>query len=47
MLFSLAVSDFLAGLIAQPIFVAQLLTGDRYVLQVSVIIGPFLCVVLS
>ena len=45
MLCSLAVSDFLAGLIAQPIFVAQQLTKDRYVLQVSVIIGPFLCVV--
>ena len=45
MLCSLAVSDFLVGLIAQPIFVAEQLTGDRYVLQVSVIIGPFLCVV--
>ena len=45
MLCSLAVSDFLDGLIAQPIFVAHQLTGDHYVLQVSVIIGPFLCVV--
>ena len=45
MLCSLAVSDFLVGLIAQPIFVAEQLTGDHYVSEVSVIIGPFLCVV--
>ena len=34
MLCSLAVSDLLVGLIAQPIFVAHQLTGDHYVSQV-------------
>ena len=42
---SLAVSDFLVGLIAQPIFVAHQLTGHPYVSQVSVMMGFFLCVV--
>ena len=45
MLCSLAVSDFLVGLIAQPTFVAHQLTGDHYVSQVSVMMGFFLCVV--
>ena len=45
MLCSLAVSDFLVGLIAQPIFVAHQLTGDHYVSQVSVMMGFFLCIV--
>ena len=45
MLCSLAVSDFLVGLIVQPIFVAHQLTGDHYVSQVSVMMGFFLCVV--
>ena len=42
---SLAVSDFLVGLIVQPIYIAKQLTGDHYVSQVSVIIGPILCIV--
>ena len=45
MLCSLAVSGFLVGLIAQPTSVAEQLTGDHYVGEVSGIIGPFLCVV--
>ena len=45
MLCSLAVSDFLVGLIVQPIFVAHQLTGDHNVSQVSVMMGTFLCVV--
>ena len=44
MLCSLAVSDFLVGLIAQPIFVAQQLTKDHYVRKVSVMMGSFLCI---
>ena len=43
MLCSLAVSDFLVDLIAQAIFVAQQLTVDRYVHQVSVTIWYSLC----
>jgi len=43
MLCSLAVSDLLVGLIAQPIYIAQQLTKDRYVNYVWKIIGPFLC----
>ena len=45
MLCSLAVSDFLVGLIVEPIFVAHQLTGDHYVSHVSVMMGFFLCVV--
>ena len=45
MLCSLAVSDFLVGLIAQPIFVAQQLTKHHHVRQVSVMMGSFLCIV--
>ena len=45
MLCSLAVSDFLVGLIAQPIFVAQQLTKHQHVRQVSVMMGSFLCIV--
>ena len=45
MLCSLAVSDLLVGLIAQPIFVAQQLTKDRYLPNVSVTMGTFLCLV--
>ena len=43
MLCSLAVSDLLVGLIAQPIYIAEQLTNDRYVYQVSVMIGSSLC----
>ena len=43
MLCSLAVSDLLVGLIAQPFYIAEQLTNDRYVYQVSVIIGSSLC----
>ena len=43
MLCSLAVSDFLVGLIVQPIYIAQQLTKGRYVNYVWKIIGPFLC----
>ena len=39
MLCSLAVSDFLVGLIAQPIYIAEQLTEDRFIHQVSVMIG--------
>ena len=45
MLCSLAVSDFLVGLIAQPIYIAKQLTGDHYVPLVSVMMGTFLCIV--
>ena len=43
MLCSLAVSDFLVGLIAQPIYIVHQLADDRYVNYVWKIIGPFLC----
>ena len=43
MLCSLAVSDFLVGLIAQPIFIAELLTEDRFVKHAAVMIGYSLC----
>ena len=43
MLRSLAVSDFLVGLIAQPFYIAEQLTNDRYVHQLSVITGYSLC----
>ena len=45
MLSSLAVSDLLVGLIAQPIFIAVQLTNDRFVGHVSNMIGPPLCAV--
>ena len=45
MLCSLAVSDFLVGLIAQPIYIFDLLTKHRYVYHVSVMMGYSLCVV--
>ena len=45
MLCSLAVSDFLVGLIAQPIYIAYLLTKDSIVSYVGVLTGPSLCVV--
>ena len=41
MLCSLAVSDFLVGLIAQPTSVAEQLTSDHYLGEVSAIIGLF------
>ena len=40
---SLAVSDFLVGLIAQPIYIAEKLTKDRFVDHVSVMMGYSLC----
>ena len=43
MLCSLALSDFLVGLIAQPIYIAHQLVDDRYVNYVWKIIGLFLC----
>jgi len=43
MLCSLAVSDFLVGLFAQPIYVAKQLTEDRFVHHASVMIGYSLC----
>ena len=39
MLCSLAVSDLLVGLIAQPIYIAEQLTEDRFVHHVSVMMG--------
>jgi len=43
MLCSLAVSDFLVGVVAQPIFIAQQLTKECYLNYVWKVIGPFLC----
>ena len=43
MLCSLAVSDFLVGLIAQPIYIARQLTKERYLNNVWKVIGPSLC----
>ena len=45
MLCSLAVSDFLVGLIAQPIYIAQELTEDHTVDYVVMLTGPSLCAV--
>ena len=45
MLCSVAVSDFLVGLIAQPINIAEQLTEDRIVYYVVLLIGASLCVV--
>ena len=45
MLGSLAVSDFLVGLVAQPINIAQQLTEDYIVNYVVMFTGPSLCVV--
>ena len=45
MLCSLAVSDFLVGLVAQPINIAKQLTEDRIVYYVVLLTGPSLCVV--
>ena len=43
MICSLAVSDLLVGLIAQPLYIAFQLTKDRSVEHVWVVIGPSLC----
>ena len=43
MLCSLAVSDFLVGLIAQPIYIAGQLTKDRFVDRAVVMMGYSLC----
>ena len=43
MLCSLAVSDFLVGLVAQPIYIAEQLTQDRIVSYVVVLTSPSLC----
>jgi len=43
MLCSLAVSDLLVGLVAQPIYIIEQLTEDRFVHHVSVIMGYSLC----
>ena len=40
---SLTVSDFLVGLIAQPIYIAEQLTEDRFVDRAAVMIGSSLC----
>ena len=45
MLCSLAVSDFLVGLIAQPIYIGDLLLKRRYVYHVAVMSGYSFCVV--
>ena len=45
MLCSLAVSDFLVGLIAQPIYIAQQLTEDDLAYHVWRLLGSHLCVV--
>ena len=45
MLRSLAVSDFLVGLVTQPIYVAKQLTEDRIVYYALMLIGSSLCVV--
>jgi len=43
LLCSLAVSDFLVGVFAQPIYIAQQLTEDRFVHNASVMVGFSLC----
>ena len=45
MLCSLAVADFLVGLIAQPINIAEIFTEDSIVNYLVGLTGPFLCVV--
>ena len=45
MLCSLAVSDFLVGLVAQPIYIAEQLRKNRMVNKVSKLTGPPLCIV--
>ena len=45
MLCSLAVSDFLVGLVAQPIYIAGQLTKDSIVQYAAMLTGPSLCVV--
>ena len=45
MLCSLAVSDTLVGLVAQPIYIAERLTGDHNARKVSEMISYSLCVV--
>jgi len=44
MLCSLAVSDFLVGLVAQPIYIAKQLTENRIVNYVSKLTMPSLCI---
>ena len=43
MLCSLAVSDFLVGLIAQPIYIAKQLTEDLFVKHAGALMASFLC----
>ena len=43
MLCSVAVSDFLVGLIAQPIYIAEQLTKHRFVKHATVMMGFSLC----
>ena len=43
MLCNLAVSDFLVGLIAQPIYIAERLTKDRFVDHAARMVGYTLC----
>ena len=45
MLCSLAVADFLVGLFAQPIYIAEQLTEDRIVYYAVMLTVPSLCVV--
>ena len=43
MLCSLALSDFVVGLVAQAIYIAHQLTKDRYVHHASLMVGYSLC----
>ncbi len=45
MLFSLALSDFLVGFLAQPIYIAEELTVDRFIYHVWRMIGASLCTI--
>ena len=42
---SLAVSDFLAGVIGQPIYIGDLLTKNSSISQLSIIVGFSVCTV--
>ena len=42
---SLAVSDFLVGVIGQPIYIADLLTKNSFISQLSIVVGFSVCTV--